>query len=140
LTGPITVTAPGGTATSETAFIVGDPPGTPTITSFAPTIGTPGTTVAITGTNFDTLAANNAAIFNTNVRRSFVVSSATPTQFVTAVPTNVASGRITVATRKGQGLSAQDFFVPPAPYTAANVGVARRLAIGDITTVTLATN
>lgn len=135
-TGPITVAAPGGSATSDRPFTVGTP-GAPTITSFTPTIGTPATPVTITGTNFD-VPANDRVVFNTDVRLASV-NSAVSTAIQTAVPSNVGSGRISVATPAGQALSAQDFFVPPAPYAAPDVAVATRIAIGDITTVTLST-
>src|SRR6267378_668326 len=48
-TGPLSVTTPGGTATSAGAFTVVSPP---TIASFAPTSGSVGTSVTINGTNF----------------------------------------------------------------------------------------
>jgi YD repeat-containing protein len=135
-TGPITVAAPGGSATSDRPFTVGTP-GAPTITSFTPTIGTPATPVTITGTNFD-VPANDRVVFNTDVRLASV-NSAVSTAIQTAVPSNVGSGRISVATPAGQALSAQDFFVPPSPYTAADVALATRISIGDVTTVTLST-
>ena len=52
-TGPISVTSPSGSATSSAPFTVTADGGTPTITSFTPTIGLPGTAISITGTNFD---------------------------------------------------------------------------------------
>src|ERR1051325_5041707 len=36
----------------------------PTITGFTPTVGAPGTPVTVTGTNFDTVAANDTVRFN----------------------------------------------------------------------------
>src|SRR5207244_6010863 len=48
-TGSISVTTPGGTATSASAFTVLYPP---TITSFTPTSGLVGASVTINGTNF----------------------------------------------------------------------------------------
>jgi YD repeat-containing protein len=117
-TGPITVAAPGGSATSDRPFTVATL-GAPTITSFTPTIGTPSTPVTITGTNFD-VPPNDRVVFNTNVQPA-TVTSATPTAIQTAVPSNVGSGRILVATPQGQALSTQDFFVPPSPHPAASV-------------------
>src|SRR5207248_10993552 len=49
-TGSISVTPPGGTATSSSAFTVLYPP---TITSFTPTSGLVGASVTINGTNFN---------------------------------------------------------------------------------------
>jgi hypothetical protein len=134
-TGPITVTAPGGTGTSDRPFTVGTP-GAPTIANISPTIGTPGTAVTISGTNFDA-PAKDRVIFNTNIRLASV-SAATATTIQTAVPSAVGSGRITVATPQGQALSAQDFFVPPSPYTAAKVAAAERIALGSSRAVTFA--
>ena len=53
-TGKITVRTPAGTASSATDFVVVFPP---TVTGFTPGSGVPGTTVVITGTNFDTATA-----------------------------------------------------------------------------------
>src|SRR5688572_17175606 len=49
--GKVTVTTPGGTATSASDFEVIVPPPVPTITSFSPTSAEVGGTVTITGTN-----------------------------------------------------------------------------------------
>lgn len=136
MTGPITVAAPGGSAASDRPFTVATL-GPPTITEFTPTIGPPSTPVTITGTNFD-VPANDRVVFNTNVQPS-AVTSATATTIQTVVPSTVGSGRILVATPHGQALSSQDFFVPPSPYTAADVAVATRTAVGNVTTVTLST-
>src|SRR5207249_9153897 len=48
-TGPLSVTTPGGTATSASSFTVVSPP---TIASFTPTSGPVGTSVTISGTSF----------------------------------------------------------------------------------------
>ena len=55
----------------------------PTITSFTPTTGPVGTTVTITGTNFNTTAANNIVWFG-----------ATKAVVTTAVTISVANGRL----------------------------------------------
>src|SRR5207302_540108 len=57
-TGPITVTTPGGTATSASSFTVINPP---TITSFTPASGAVGNSVTVSGTNF---AGATAVTFN----------------------------------------------------------------------------
>ena len=62
----------------------------PTITSFSPTSGAVGATVTITGTGFNTTAANNVVYFG-GVKAT--VSSATATQIVVIVPVG-GSGKV----------------------------------------------
>jgi YD repeat-containing protein len=74
--GAIAVTTPSGSATSGATFTVAASPA-PTISSVTPTIGTAGTSVTITGTNFQTtLLTNNRVEFN---QRHAAVSSSTAT-------------------------------------------------------------
>lgn len=82
----------------------------PTITSFSPAIGTPGTGLTITGTNFETTVSNDGVTLN---NRYALVNSATSTSISTNVPSLGTSGRISVATPAGKATSAVDFFVPP---------------------------
>lgn len=130
-TGPIRVTTPGGSDTSGAPFTVTTGP--PTLTRFSPTIGTTGTPVTLTGTNFDTTPANNEVEFN-SVRSS--VSSSTPTTIVTSVPSGARSGPISVRTPSGS-VSRGDFFVPPSPYTAADVEFTGRTTLGFSRTVVI---
>jgi len=93
----------------------------PTITAFSPTSGTVGTSVTITGTNYDAAAANNTVKFN---GAQAVVSSATSTQIVATVPATATTGPITVATAGGTATSSSDFTVLPGGATAcSNVGL-----------------
>ncbi len=126
-TGPIRVTSPAGTAVSAASFVVG--PGTaPTISGFTPAIGTAGSAVTITGTNFETAAGGNKVSFNGNLG---AVSSATATTIGAVVPSTATSGHLSVTTPNGRAVSAGDFYVPPSPYTAADVEVTGRMNIGD---------
>ena len=136
ITGPITVTSPGGSATSTESFVVGNP-SAPTISNFTPTIGTPGTSVTINGTNFDPRIVNDVVTFN-NLRAD--VASASATTISATVPSSATSGRIGVATPGGSGVSSGDFFVPPSPYTASDVGFTGRMAIGETKTMTISTS
>jgi YD repeat-containing protein len=136
-TGPIGIAASAGSATSRTPFAVTPDAGVPTITGFTPTIGPAGTTVTISGTNFDVLA-NDRVTFNSTIARA-PLASATPTQIMTTVPGRVGSGRLVVATPAGQAVSAADFFVPPPPYTPGDIAVAGRMAVGDDRTITIPT-
>lgn len=134
--GLITVTTSSGSTTSSQPFTVGacgsGGIGAPTITGFSPTVGTPGTALTVTGANYATVLANNRVTLNTTLA---VVTSATPTSITTSVPTaQGTSGRISVATPAGKAVSSADFFVPPAPFTAADVQATGRLTIGGSST------
>src|SRR5207237_4580545 len=98
-TGPISVTTPGGTATSASAFTVSPP----AITSFTPTSGPVGTSVTISGTNF---TGTMAVAFN-GVSASFTVNSATSMQ--ATVPSGATTGTISVTTPGGTATSASSF-------------------------------
>jgi YD repeat-containing protein len=125
--GPIGVTSPSGSAVSTDSFVVG-PGSAPTISGFTPTVGTVGSAVTITGTNFETAAGGNKVGFNGYLG---AVSSATPTAIGAMIPSTATSGHITVSTPNGRAISTGDFFVPPSPYTAADVEVTGRMAIGE---------
>jgi hypothetical protein len=108
--------------------------GAPTITGFTPTIGTPGTTVTITGTNFEPITASNKVRFHQTLGG---VSSSTTTTLTASVSPGTTSGRIAVATPAGEAVSSGDFFVPFPPYTAADVESTGRLVSGGSQTVTI---
>jgi YD repeat-containing protein len=133
-TGLITVTTSAGSDSSDVPFVVGT--NGPIITGFTPNIGPAGTAVNISGQNFDTIPHNNRAKFNGTLA---VITAATATSISTSVPSNATSGHISVTTALGQGVSANDFFVPPAPYTAADVEMTGRMAIGETKLVTINT-
>ena len=79
-TGLISVATSGSPVSSAAAFTVTVSSGVPTISSFSPTAGAPGTAVTINGTNFQTLAVTNKTKFNiTNA----IVNSATTTSIST---------------------------------------------------------
>ena len=133
-TGPIAVTTPAGTATSSTPFIVAN--SAPSISGFNPTIGNVGTTVTITGTNFESTSYNNRVDFNQTLS---TVTSATNTSISTSVPQKGGSGRITVSTPVGTATSNDDFIIPPPPFTAADIEVTGRMAIGQSRNVAIST-
>lgn len=91
VTGPITVTVGGSTATSATDFNISLP--TPTITGFTPANGQIGTVVTITGTNFNAIPANNIVKFNGTLA---TVTASTATSITTAIPAGATTGSITV--------------------------------------------
>lgn len=65
----------------------------PTITSFTPTSAPAGSSITITGTDFDALATNNIVYFGTV---KAVVTAATSTQLTVTVPSGAGYGRINV--------------------------------------------
>src|SRR5262249_39602622 len=99
-----------------------------------PTIGAPGTAVTLSGTNFEPAPSNNRVTFNLT---QATVSSATATALTASVPPGATSGRISVTTPWGKAVSSGDFFVPPAPYTAADVAATDRIAFGQTKTITV---
>lgn len=132
-TGPIRVTSPSGSAVSATSFMVVSN-STPSISSFTPTVGTAGDVVTITGVNFEPSPSSNKLSFN---EHGSTPNSATATTLGTVVPSSATSGHITVTTLNGRATSTGDFFVPPSPYTTADVEVTGRMAIGETRNLTI---
>jgi YD repeat-containing protein len=135
-TSQIGVSNTGGSDTSSDAFTVTAAAlGAPTITSFAPAIGVSGTVVTITGTNFETTAANDRLTANLTFMN---VSTATATSLTAPIPT-AGSGPITLATPAGSAVSATDLFIAPPSYTVDQVEFTRRMSIGGTQIVTIDT-
>lgn len=109
LSGPISVTTPGGTITSTTNFIV--PP--PTLTTFSPNSGPVGTVVSISGAG---LASISGVSFNGLVTTNFTVVS--DTQITVPVPTGATTGQISLMSANGSATSGAIFTVIPAPTIA----------------------
>jgi RHS repeat-associated protein len=101
----VVVTTAGGSATLSGGFTYVPPP---VITSFTPAQGTAGSTVTISGLNFDPVAANdNVTIGGAPAG----VVSAAATQLVVTVPANAVTGSIAVTTIGGTAVSAANFVV-----------------------------
>lgn len=144
--GPLHVTTSSGTADSATNFTVaatggggggGGGTGTATITSFAPTSGSVGTSVVITGTN---LTGATSVMFNNVSATTFTVNSAI--QISATVPTGATTGRITITTpgAGGTATSATDFTVTTGPTVtkhgrSVNLNLERHLIASGIVSV-----
>jgi hypothetical protein len=100
-TGPISVTTPKGTGTSNSAFGI-----TPTIGSFSPTCGPAGASVDIRGSGFT--GTTNVLFDGTDT--SFVVDS--DTEIHAPVPSGAMAGPIAVRTPVGGTLSSSPFSGP----------------------------
>jgi hypothetical protein len=92
----------------------------PTITSFNPTTGPPGTTVAITGTGF----TGATSVTFAGALAAFTADS--PTQVTATVPNNAVTGPIAVTTPAGTGVSSTNFTV-----TSLNHSREISLAVGN---------
>ncbi|MCU1296200.1 MAG: hypothetical protein JWO91_478 [Acidobacteriaceae bacterium] len=102
-TGKITITTPGGIATSPGTFLV-----VPSITGFSPTSGPVGTSVVITGNSF---TGSTQVKFGGIAATSFQVISDTKVDAL--VPAGAGTGPIAVTTLGGTGTSATNFTVTP---------------------------
>ncbi|MGH2517620.1 MAG: IPT/TIG domain-containing protein, partial [Ktedonobacterales bacterium] len=92
-------------ATSSCVNSYGTVSNPPSVTSFSPTSGTVGTSVAITGSNF---TGATAVKFN-GTSASFSVGSST--SITATVPTGATTGKISVTTGNGTGTSSSSFTV-----------------------------
>ena len=102
-TGVISVINGSGTANSATNFVVTTPP---VVNAFNPTSGGAGSTVVITGTDFN---GATSVSFNGNVATTFTVNS--NTQITVVVPAAASTGQISVTTPQGTGTSTGSFTV-----------------------------
>ena len=101
--GPISVTTPGGTATSTDFSLL------PKVLSFAPTSGATGTPVTITGTGFG--ASVTDVKFNGMSADAGSIVRVSATQVQATVPNGASSGQITVVTSGGSDTSLGNFTV-----------------------------
>jgi hypothetical protein len=135
VTGPISVIAPSGYATTTDPFVV-QVSTAPQIISFSPQAALAGASVVIHGAHFAGSAGDNTVRFNTTTA---TVTAATTSDLTVVVPAGSTSGPITVTTSSGTATSATDFLVVPPSYTAGQITTTGRLAFGTSTTITVST-
>ncbi|MCC2547141.1 IPT/TIG domain-containing protein [Hymenobacter sp. BT175] len=109
-TGNVTATTPAGTSNGVSFTVTASPP---TIGSFSPTSGIPGTSVVLTGTHFTDATGVS---FNGTAATSYTVNSAT--QITASVPAGATSGPISVTTPGGTATSTGSFTVLTAGPTS----------------------
>lgn len=112
-TGPIGITINGLGALSSALFTVIPPP---VISSFSPVLGPAGTTVSISGNNFDILPANNIVTLNGT---AVSVTAATSTTLTILIPQGATTGKFSVTTNGLNALSPTDFTVQFPPTIAS---------------------
>lgn len=110
--GPLVVeVTSNGTARTPQPFVITTPP---TITSFEPALGAPGTSVTITGTNFGT----NAALVDVTVGGVRMdVRSVTATTIVANVPAAALTGALVVTVRLQGAATSSGTFRVLGPFT-----------------------
>ncbi|RJQ92367.1 hypothetical protein D5S19_00970 [Amycolatopsis panacis] len=134
--GAVTVATPAGSAGSQQAFTVDAPAGVPVVTGFSPAVVTGGATLTISGSGFDTVAANDVVSVG-SVRAK--VKTATATSLAVELPDYAAPGPVTVETPGGVGTSTDDLVVAPHGFAASAVATTPKLnADGAPTVVTIA--
>ena len=101
-TGKIGVTTSDGVGTSVNSFVVAV---NPTISSFSPSSGSPGTAVTINGSGFT--GVNGVKFNDTSATFNFVSDA----QVMTTVPAGATTGKVTVTTSAGTATSASNFTV-----------------------------
>jgi uncharacterized repeat protein (TIGR01451 family) len=103
-TGPVRVNTPAGSSTSSSNFVV-----LPTLFSFSPGAGAPGSSITLTGANFN--------VGTPIVRFSGVVSSnisgVSFGQLTAIVPSGATNGLVSITTSAGSHTNSTLFFLPP---------------------------
>lgn len=129
--GTISVTSPNGTATSAVSFAVGG--AAPTISSFNPNVVAAGSTVTISGTNFDSSAGRNSVALG---RSRAQITAASSTSLTTVAPVT-STGKVTVLTPDGAVTSSGYLWVPPWDLPASQVRSTSVANVGGQSTVNL---
>jgi hypothetical protein len=125
-TGVVRLTSADGTGTSPGVFKL-----TPKVTDFTPTAGIAGESVTINGFNLQVGSATPTVKFGTGAA---TVTSATPTSIDATILATSLTGKISVTTADGTGMSATDFFVTKPPTIIGFTPVAG--PVGTILAVT----
>jgi hypothetical protein len=110
-TGKISVTNRAGSGLSMAIFKV-----TPKITDFTPTSGLIGESVTINGFNLQVGTTNPTVKFGTALAPP--ASAATPTSVTVTIPPTATTGKLSVMTTDGTGISTTDFIVIKQPTIA----------------------
>jgi YD repeat-containing protein len=126
-TGTVSVTDGNGTVTSSQNFAVSSAQLAPSITGFSPQVGQPGTTVAVTGSNFPTSTSQETAYLN---GAAVPIVSTSANAFSFTVPTGGSPGPITLNTPAGSASSASDFFALPANAPLSSLEFTGQATIG----------
>ena len=135
-TGTVTVqTTTEGPVTSSQTFTVGSVVGAPTITSISSSLATAGTTITMSGTNFETTASNDVVKVN---ETDAELTSESSTSIKFKVPENASGGPVSIITPQGSA-KGPNLFIPPSGVTTGQVGPMVSLSAGSPSTVNITT-
>jgi hypothetical protein len=105
VTATLVVIAPAGSSTTTSNFIV-----QPTLAGFSPAVGPAGTSVTVTGANFNV----GTPTVKFNGVNAAAVSNVTFSSLKAVVPATATAGPITVTTTNGTATSSTFFYLPPS--------------------------
>lgn len=126
VTGPVSVTVGGNTATSAMSYVVRYP----AISSFAPLAVLPGNQVTLSGNNLN-LVPGSTTVAVGGVPATIV--SIINTQIVFTAPAGMQTNQIQVSTSYGNVLSAASLILTPGQLVSANVVASTMVATGGAT-------
>lgn len=131
-TGLISVSTAGASVNSANAFVVLNNL-LPTITSVTPLVGTAGTPVTITGTQFAASSTAEHVYFRglTDSASATVAPSSTTTKIATTVPEGATTGPVSVSTRYGTAQSNDSFVVMPSSGLPSGVSASTIARVGQ---------
>jgi len=122
LSGAIRLVAPGGSAISTGSFIV-----RPTLASFSPAFGPVGTTVTLSGANFDA----GSAVVRFNGVQASAPAGVTFGKLTVTVPAGASTGLISISTVDGSDTNSMPFYLPAAitAFAPTNAPAGGRITI-----------
>ncbi len=135
-TGTVTVqTTTEGPVTSSQTFTVTSAVGAPTITSLSTSVVEAGSTVTVSGTNFEPTAGDDVVRVN---QTDAEVVSASSTSIKFKVPSVTGGGHVVVMTPQGLA-TGPDLYIPPEGIATSKVGATEQIPSGKSVTIKLST-
>lgn len=134
VTGPVTVTVNGQTATSDQLFVVDGNGLPPVISSFVPAIVGGGSSVTVTGEHLAPVTGQTRLLVNAWQTR---MASTTDATLLFNAPVDAGSGHIVVQTPFGVATSTNDLIIVPSGTSAASIGTVTRLVPGGTQTISI---
>lgn len=125
-TGPISVAVGSASVATEDDFVVDASAQPPRITGFSPLIGEVGTQVTVEGEHFAPISGQTTVGVGGRVAPP---SSLSDTELTFGIPAHASSGRVSVTTPHGRGVSAQDLLVLPSGVSAEGIEAVVRVVV-----------